>query len=677
MLPVVLLLAHSTSTVAAAALADWRIGAGDDGLIPCSALTLPVAVATDATADSQAAAAELAQWLGRITNSSVQVTQPAAISAGVPHFAVGPAAAMAAPGITSAELVALGPESFVVRGSWGGVIALSGAPDANRGTQFAVLQLLHAIGVRFLAADATVVPSCCQHCVQATPRKLINISWVPAFNFRAVDGWASNHDPTHAMRSHLDVNPEAPFASPPGFVHTSYRLFPSETPPFNCSSYIRCPSESFFREHREWFWPHNDSSAYGQLCWHNQSLIKYLIGTVKGFLRDSRNMNATLIDVSQNDNGNYCKDPEELAIIAEEQSGVGPILRAVNAIADAIREEFPRVSVSTLAYDYGEQPPIKTQVRENVAIRLCTGSMNFAQPITHDSNARFRTIVEGWRHKANATRLRIWDYVVDSANPLQIFPNYLNLAPNIQYWAQLGVTQLYLEGPGLGDPAEAPTGPGPGTDMEELKDYVMSTMMWDPSANASEVLDEFLRGYYGDKVAPHLRAFVERMQEVARASGPLASNTGMPTVWRTAGPGFLNASNFGTLLQANADFVSAFAAAEEQDLGPKPEINSRLRRAYQAVLLPSLWRWDELRAFATQHTVAWPLPATKATAFEDFARTYNETETRGIVYNNYYSIPKQCVYGCALKWLHECILSKTCPGNGHVGSTTPAQLQPK
>ena len=368
MLPIVLLLAHSTSTVAAAALADWRIGAGDDGLIPCSALTLPVA--TDATADSQAAAAELAQWLGRITNSSVQVTQPAAIPAGVPHFAVGPAAAMAAPGITSAELVALGPESFVVRGSWGGVIALSGAPDANRGTQFAVLQLLHAIGVRFLAADATVVPSCCQHCVQATPRKLINISWVPAFNFRAVDGWASNHDPTHAMRSHLDVNPEAPFASPPGFVHTSYRLFPSETPPFNCSSYIRCPSESFFREHREWFWPHNDSSAYGQLCWHNQSLIKYLIGTVKGFLRDSRNMNATLIDVSQNDNGNYCKDPEELAIIAEEQSGVGPILRAVNAIADAIREEFPRVSVSTLAYDYGEQPPIKTQVRENVAIRL-------------------------------------------------------------------------------------------------------------------------------------------------------------------------------------------------------------------------------------------------------------------------------------------------------------------
>eukprot|EP01051_Picozoa_sp_SAG22_P006345 SAG22_NODE_410_length_10907_cov_2.597520_10_plen_58_part_00 len=57
--------------------------------------------------------------------------------------------------------------------------------------------------------------------------------------------------------------------------------------------------------------------------------MQYLIKTVKGFLRDSVNENATLISVSQNDNSNYCKDPAELAIIAEEKSAVGPIIRAV------------------------------------------------------------------------------------------------------------------------------------------------------------------------------------------------------------------------------------------------------------------------------------------------------------------------------------------------------------
>ena len=59
--------------------------------------------------------------------------------------------------------------------------------------------------------------------------------------------------------------------------------------------------------------------------------------------------------------------------------------------------------------------------------------MNFAQPITHASNAPFRTLVEGWRYRANTSRLAIWDYVVDSANPGQTYPNYLTIGPNIAY----------------------------------------------------------------------------------------------------------------------------------------------------------------------------------------------------------------------------------------------------
>ena len=203
----------------------------------------------------------------------------------------------------------------------------------------------------------------------------------------------------------------------------------------------------------------------------------------------------------------------------------------------------------------------------------------------------------------------------------------------------------------------------------------VASMMWDSSANASEVIDEFLEGYYSSKAAPHVRAFIERMQKAARASGVLKSNTGMPNTWPTNGPDFLNASNFETLLDSNADFVSAFAAVEGPDSGSLSETASRLRRAYQAVLYPSLWRWDELRAFATQRGLAWPLPASKSAAFADFARTYNETKTAGIVYNNYYSIPKPCVYGCALQWLHECIMTTKCPANGHTVPKKSVQLK--
>ena len=87
----------------------------------------------------------------------------------------------------------------------------------------------------------------------------------------------------------------------------------------------------------------------GQLCWHNASLVAHLIDKTRTFLRMPANANATIISISQNDNGLMCRDPAEMAIIDAERSPMGPLLRAINAVADAIVDEFPHVAVDTLA----------------------------------------------------------------------------------------------------------------------------------------------------------------------------------------------------------------------------------------------------------------------------------------------------------------------------------------
>ena len=87
----------------------------------------------------------------------------------------------------------------------------------------------------------------------------------------------------------------------------------------------------------------------GQLCWHNASLVAHLIEKTRSFLRMPANENATIISISQNDNGLMCRDPAEMAIIDAEKSPMGPLLRAINAVADAIVDEFPHVAVDTLA----------------------------------------------------------------------------------------------------------------------------------------------------------------------------------------------------------------------------------------------------------------------------------------------------------------------------------------
>ena len=60
--------------------------------------------------------------------------------------------------------------------------------------------------------------------------------------------------------------------------------------------------------------------------------------------------------------------------------------------------------------------------------------------------------------------------VVDFGSMLQTFPNYYSLGPNIQFFAAHGVRGVFEEGPGVHT--------GDGTDMEELKDYVMAEMLW-------------------------------------------------------------------------------------------------------------------------------------------------------------------------------------------------------
>lgn len=648
--------------------------------VPCDALkNMPVVVAPDATADEHAAAAELALWLGKVSGGSplrIIAAHRASSEAGAPHFAVGAAAAtVAGVGITAAELAALGPGGFVIRGRWRGAIGLSGAPNTTTGTFFAAVQIAHMLGVRFFTANATNIPACAPVSKQAIMLPPLNLSFRPAFEYRSVDGWAAEWDPLHTKRSHLtDMHRDGLYATPPGIVHTSYNFFSG-------ARTGRGPSSELFKTHNEWFWPHNDSSVYGQLCWSNQSMIEAVIGSVRVFLGEQPN--ATLISVSQNDNMNQCLDPAERKITEEEQSDIGPILRAVNQIADAIRDDHPHVAVSTLAYDYGEQPPVVTKPRENVIIRLCTGSMNFAQPLTHPSNARFRGIIEGWRYKANATRLYVWNYVVDSANTVQTYPDYEVLAQNIQFFARLGVRGLYEEGPGVGSIKNGnPEGPGAGTDMEELKDYLMASMMWDPTQNAAEVMNEFLVGYYSAAAAPHVRTFIEKITSASQRSGAmLPMHTGAPWLWKSTGqPAFLNQSHFTEVLACNAAFRAAFDAVRTSvnhsgTPADTSTLTARLRKAYMAVLLPSLWRWDELRSFAESHQIAWPLPDTKVQAFQDFARTFNETKTAGLYYNNYYAIPKPCVYGCALEWLRQCLFTAQCGVTGHVVPTAASSNQ--
>eukprot|EP01052_Picozoa_sp_SAG31_P027930 SAG31_NODE_2654_length_5292_cov_2.266898_2_plen_403_part_00 len=261
-----------------------------------------VAVASDATAAEQEAAAELASMVGQLvrTPGALRIVTPAA-AAGKPQLAVG-AAAAAAVGIAREDLLfeALGAEGFVATSNRtaalraSGSYALSGAPNSTSGTLYACYHLLRAFGVRFLAWDETMLPA-----AVPSPLPALDRTFLPAFEYRDVDGWAALSHPQQASYFHMNGAAQAsssssiafdgeriragvgdravrvssgrrsPYATPPGFVHTSYALFDGDTDgKFNCTD-GHCPPLSMWKEHREWFYPHDDPSVSAAASWPN------------------------------------------------------------------------------------------------------------------------------------------------------------------------------------------------------------------------------------------------------------------------------------------------------------------------------------------------------------------------------------------------------------------------
>jgi hypothetical protein len=110
-------------------------------------------------------------------------------------------------------------------------------------------------------------------------------------------------------------------------------------------------------------------------------------------------------------NGNYCNSTEEWEVIVQEGSPMGPLLRAVNQVADALVSEFPHVLVDTLAYQYSRPATKITKPHPNVVIRLANIECNFAQPLTHPSNKPFQKDMTDWAAISNRTY--IWNCEYD------------------------------------------------------------------------------------------------------------------------------------------------------------------------------------------------------------------------------------------------------------------------
>lgn len=567
-----------------------------------------IVVAADASEAEKYAADEVTSHLGQVCGArftQTDPTDPAAKAGGAWRILVGRgAAALAEPRV---GLDGLGDEGFVIRTA-GRDLVLTGAQP--RGTLYAAYTFLEdTVGCRWWTPRAATIP----HRPSLKIDKL-DMRYTPpleyreSFWFEALDGvWAARNK----CNGHSDriTTAQGGKHTYEGFVHTFYPLI---------------PPDKYFKDHPDWFSliGGKRTTENAQLCLANEAMRQELVKNLKERLR--ANPAATIASVSQNDCFNNCQCEACAAIDKEEGSPAGSLLRFVNAVAADVEAEFPHVAIDTLAYQYTRKPPAKVRPRPNVIVRLCSIECSFSKPLADDRNQAFRDDLLNWSKICN--RLYIWDYTTNFAHYVMPHPNLRVLGPNVRFFVEHGVKGVFEQGAYQSF----------GSEMADLRGWVLAKLLWDPSRDAQKLTDEFLDGYYGT-AAPHIRAYLKLTHDAVDAAGDPLGCYSPPNAK------FLSLS---TLCAGLKHFQSAEAAA-----GSDEQLLHRVRVARLPLLYVFLVRWEELRKQAADGGVAWPLAGNIRDVYGEFMHTARTEQITMVA------------EGRAISWLQDVVeqAAKTAP----------------
>ena len=397
----------------------------------------------------------------------------------------------------------LGEDGLMIK--WKGSSVFITGPQTNygRGTLYAAYEFLRLLGCEFYAKDTEVIPETKdlkvekKDIVQVSPFEHRDIYWSCVFGEEISAKLRLNACLTTEKRNLRPEYGGMRTYTANKFVHTFDKIIP--------------PSE-YFESHPEYFSEINGERTckhlYSQICMSNPDVLRLTVEKVKEWIREDPE--SRIISVSQNDSfviESYCDCEKCHAINEEEGSPAGSLLRFTNAVADAIKDEFPDVAVDMLAYQYSTVPPKITVPRPNVVVRYCTGAC-YPHPIEEcQVNAGPKSYIEKWNQICD--RLYIWDYTTNFAQYLCPIANFGSLQPNLQFFRDHGVKGVFEQGMYQ---------EGESAEFGDLRAYVLARLMWNPDENLESLVKGFLDAFYGN-AAVYVGEFLDLLHKRVLESG--------------------------------------------------------------------------------------------------------------------------------------------------------------
>ncbi len=396
------------------------------------------------------------------------------------------------------DIDALGEDGFVIR-VIGERLYLLGA--SGRGTLYAVYEFLERFGgCRFYTSDFEKIPSVDTLCVPLHT----DIREVPVFTVRNVFWW----DYIGREKTGDAANATDRFCAK---RKTNGRKFSQIAKKWGSSAAwagAACHTLYALAEMK-------GDNHLTEPCLSDEYIFETVLKNVRLLLDE--NPGASFISVSQNDSyadGVGCMCDKCAAILRETGSYAGSYIRFVNRIADAIREDYPGVTIHTFAYRFTRKPPIGVKPAKNVTVEMCTIEGCFRHALAECDaiddpcmkTEAFPALLSKW--SALSETLSIWDYTTDFAHYNITFPNFGVLRKNARLFADNNAKYIFEQGAHTSRNGE----------FCALRGYLLAKLLWNPYMSEEEytrLTHEFIDDYYGAG-APYIKEYLALAMEATK-----------------------------------------------------------------------------------------------------------------------------------------------------------------
>ena len=157
---------------------------------------------------------------------------------------------------------------------------------------------------------------------------------------------------------------------------------------------------------------------------------------------------------------------------------------AVVVLLNRLTKEFPLDYFYTTAYRTTREAP-KIRLADRAGVLLSTIDLPKSPQLKMETPSvrEFTTLLQSW--KAQTSHIYLWDYISNFDDYITPFPVLRRVQRQLAYFKKMGVDGLFLNGSGYDY-----------SPFDDVKTYVLSAVMIDPSLSVSDLVKRYHQRFY-------------------------------------------------------------------------------------------------------------------------------------------------------------------------------------